>query len=250
MKIKIQIVKILFPLLFIYMSIISCGKTESGDDRWTSLFNGKDLTGWTVKKVPADSAKNYWSVVDGCIQANSIGDKNHDYIWLVSDKEYSNFILCLSYQIYKYSTGNSGVQIRSRYDNEAGWLDGPQIDIHPPDHWRTGMVWDETRDNKRWLYPDIPRDSWVDETMANPDMIYYYSDEGDGWNDLEITAHGTKIFAALNGIPVLRYDGNGVLNDKVHQNRNVGMRGHIALQIHTGDELKILFKNIKIRELK
>jgi len=248
-----QIVKNLFLLLIISMFIISCGqsrKAQSSGCRWTSLFNGKDLSGWTVKQVPADKDKQYWSVVVGSIQANSIGDKNHDYFWLLSDKEYIDFNLRLSYQIFKNTSGNSGVQIRSRYDDEAGWMDGPQIDIHPSGHWRTGMIWDETRGNKRWLYPDIPKDSWVDESMSSPDMFYYYSDEGDGWNDLEITANGTKLFAVLNGIPIMQYDGSGVLDDEVHQKRDVGMKGHIALQIHTGDELIIRFKDIKIRELK
>ena len=64
-----------------------------------------------------------------------------------------------------------------------------------------------------------------------------------------IYARGTKLFAVLNGVPIMRYDGIGVLDDETHQQRNVGMKGHIALQIHTGDELKISFKDIKIREL-
>jgi len=253
MKNKIHIVMKSLPILLISLLIISCdqsGNARSGNSRWTSLFNGKDLSGWTVKKVPADKDKQYWSVKDGCIQANSLGDKDHDYVWLLSDKEYGDFTLRLSYQMEKNMTGNSGVQIRSRYDDEAGWLDGPQFDIHPSGHWRTGMVWDETRDNKRWLYPEIPQDTWVDESMSSPDMFYYYSDEGDGWNDLEITARGTQFFAVLNGVPIMRYDGSGVLDDETHQKWNVGMRGHIALQIHTGDELKIRFKDINIRELK
>jgi hypothetical protein len=35
------------------------------DKEWTSIFNGKDLTGWTVKCKPEDQHKNYWQVKDG-----------------------------------------------------------------------------------------------------------------------------------------------------------------------------------------
>jgi hypothetical protein len=45
------------------------------------------------------------------------------------------------------------------------------------------------------------------------------------------------------------YNGDGVLNDEIHETRNVGIVGHIALQIHRNDELRIRFKDIKIKDL-
>ncbi|MBN2317157.1 MAG: DUF1080 domain-containing protein [Sedimentisphaerales bacterium] len=215
---------------------------------WTTLFNGKDLTGWTVKCVPADRDKEFWRVEDGAILADSMGRKKHDYVWLLTEKSYGDFVLRLRFQTYRNSPGNSGIQIRSRYDDQAGWLDGPQIDINPPGPWRTGMIWDETRDVKRWLYPNVPKGEWVDPSMANPALTFYYSDEGPGWNNLEILAVGTRFTAHLNGIPIMDYDGDGVLNDEVHKARNVGRAGHIALQIHRNDELRIRFKDIQIIE--
>jgi len=35
----------------------------------------------------------------------------------------------------------------------------------------------------------------------------------------------------------------------VHKMRNVGLSGHIALQIHTGDLLRIRYKDIYIKDL-
>ena len=216
---------------------------------WKSLFNGKDLNGWNMKCKPGDKDKQFWRVEDETILADSIGSKNHDYVWLVTEDEYSDFILRLRFQAYRQSPGNSGIQIRSRYDNEAGWLDGPQIDINPPGPWRTGMIWDETRGVGRWLYPNVPKGKWVDKSMANPELVFHYSDEGAGWNELEILSVGTKLSASLNGVKVMEYDGEGVLNDDIHKGRNVGLIGHIALQIHTKDELKIRFKDIYLKEL-
>ncbi|UCG47927.1 MAG: DUF1080 domain-containing protein [Phycisphaerales bacterium] len=226
-----------------------CNENSSGTGPWQNLFNGSDLGGWTVKCKPADRDKEFWRADDGAILADSMAGKGHDYVWLVSDRQYSDFILHLRFQAFRDSPGNSGVQIRSRYDDRAGWLDGPQIDINPPGPWRTGMIWDETRGSGRWLWPAVPKGQWVNESMANPELLFYFSDEEPAWNDLEITAIGTKITAVLNGAKITDYDGAGVLDDEVHQRRNVGMTGHIALQIHRGDRLKIRFKDIYIRDL-
>lgn len=216
---------------------------------WVSLFNGRDLSGWEVKCRPADRERAWWTVVEGAIEANSMGVAKHDYLWLLSAREYTNFVLRLRFQAFRDSPGNTGVQIRSRYDDAAGWLDGPQVDIHPPGAWRTGMVWDETRGNQRWLWPVIPKGTWVNDKMALPGATFRFADDTPAWNDFEVTADGTKLAARLNGVVVMRWDGEGVLDDATHRERRVGMFGPIALQIHTGDQLKVRFKDIEIKEL-
>lgn len=226
-----------------------CRSPQSSDTTWTRLFNGRDLTGWTVVCKPADQAKAFWSVEDGCIVANSLHDGEHDYVWLLSDREYTNFVVRLKFQAYRNSPGNTGLQIRSRYDFSAGWLDGPQIDIHPPGPWRTGMVWDETRGNQRWLYPAIPQGTWVEPEMAEPNLQLFFSNDSPDWNELVVTADGTRLHAVLNNLTVMDYEGSGVLDDPNHRQRNVGLYGHLALQIHTGDRLLVRFKDIEIREL-
>lgn len=217
--------------------------------RWQSLFNGKDLTGWTVKCKPADRDRVFWKVEDGCIVADSMDAGKHDYIWLVSDQEYSDFVLRLKFQAFRDNPGNSGVQIRSRYDGAAGWLDGPQVDINPPGPWRTGMIWDETRGVQHWLWPAVPKGQWVKPEMANPQLRFFFADNSPAWNDFEITARGSQLQAVLNGVEIMRYDGAGVLDDATHRERDVGLRGRIALQIHTGDRLRLRFKEVLVREL-
>jgi hypothetical protein len=219
------------------------------DKEWTSIFNGKDLTGWTVKCKPEDQHKNYWQVKDGMIKVNALGDKDHDYVWLMSDNEYGDFSLKLKFAAFKNSPGNSGVQIRSRYDDTAEWLDGPQIDIHPQGPWRSGMMWDETRDMKRWIYPDIPKGKWVDESMIKEVPEFYYSDEELKWNEMEIIAKGWKITAFLNGTQITDFNNKDLLAGPGHIKYQVGKKGHIALQLHIKDELKMFYKDILIREL-
>jgi hypothetical protein len=216
---------------------------------WQSLFNGTDLSGWDVRCKPEDMHLQLWKVDSGTVLADSMGHADHDYVWLATEREYADFVLRLRFQAYRDSPGNSGVQVRSRYDETAGYLDGPQVDINPPGPWRTGMIWDETRGNQRWLYPDVQRGEWVNPGMAVPGFVFRYADENDGWNDLEITAVGMRLRAVLNGIEVTSYDGIGVLNDAVHRERGVGEKGVISLQIHKGDQLRIRFKDVELKEL-
>jgi hypothetical protein len=81
-----------------------------------------------------------------------------------------------------------------------------------------------------------------------------------GWGTLErawtccrggchIVCQGTKIKTVINGVTVADYDGAGRLDDETHRADNVGMKGHIALQIHSGRHLLIRFKDIELREL-
>jgi len=230
----------LIPLIL----IISC----NGEKEWVSLFNGEDLSGWVVKAKPEDQGKNFWFVNDGYIEANSLGRGDHDYIWLYTEKEYGDFEIKYQFQAFRESPGNSGIQVRSRYDEETYWLNGPQIDIHPPGFWRSGMMWDETRGNQRWIFPDIPDGEWVDSTMAIADHDLYF-EEDEVWNEMRVKARGTKIEAWLNGHKITDYEGAGTLDNTLHKNLNVGEKGYIALQIHSGDELKIRFKDIYIKEI-
>jgi hypothetical protein len=210
---------------------------------WTSLFNGKNLAGWTVKCKPQDNDKTFWKVADGVILCDSMGRKDHDYVWLMTEKEFGDFELSVKFQPFKESRGNSGVQVRSRYDDAAGWLDGPQVDIHPPVPWRIGLIYDETRGERRWINPSL-KSAAIDPSHAPKQWKF----NEDGWNGLTIICRGLRIKTILNGVVMSDYDGAGVLDNEAHKTRNVGVRGHIALQLHSRDELRIRFKDIKIRQ--
>jgi len=227
----------------------------SADEGWKSLFDGASLDNWIVECSTEDRNRNYWRVEEGTILANSMGFKDHGYVWLVSDREYGDFQLRLKYQSFRDSPGNSGVQIRSRYDKTAqvegeraaGYMDGPQVDIHPPGAWRTGFIYDETRGHRRWIYPSLPDWRMDKETYAPVKHLHVYSDESPYWNELEIHCKGNHIKTIVNGIIVADFDGSGILNDDHHQKVGIDKHGHIALQLHKDDEIKIAFKDIYIR---
>lgn len=221
----------------------------SASHEWTSLFNEKDLEGWRVRCLEKDRDKEFWSVETGNLLGSSMGSTDHDYMWLQSEGDYTDFELRLKYQPCRESSGNAGVQIRSRYDEEEGWLNGPQVDIHPPGPWRTGFIYDETRGHQRWINPSLENWEIDSATYALPKVVQYFADEGPGWNDLTIICRGTHIKTIVNNIIVSDYEGSGVLDDEAHKKYNVGMSGHIVLQIHKNDQTLIRFRDIEIREL-
>ncbi len=230
-----------------HLKLVGKNVNEPG---WISLFNGKDLDGWTVKCRPEDKDKTgYWKVVDGTITAETPPDSKHNYIWLLAEKEYGDCELRMKIQTYATSTGNSGIQVRSRYDDETGWLDGPQVDINPPGPWRCGFVYDETRGAQVWLWPDVGKPANAKPEHAPEGWKWFQADEGDVWNDVHILCKGTRIMTVINGVQVADYNGTGRLDDQAHRGRNVGMKGHIGLQIHPGKDLLVRFTDIEVREL-
>ena len=89
------------------------GQSEA-EQGFTSLFNGKDLTGWS-----ADSA--FWRVEDGAIVGTTTAEKplakgNTFAVWEGSDvvpRSLANFEIRLRYR-FDVDANNSGIQIRSR----------------------------------------------------------------------------------------------------------------------------------------
>lgn len=227
---------------------------------WEPLFNGRDLSGWKIECREPDRAKTYWKARDGAIECDTAGDRKHDYVWLVSEREYGDFEFECVVHSFSASTGNSGIQIRSRFEPDGkggGWMHGPQIDIHPPSPWRCGSIYDETAETKRWICPPLP--DWnMAPDQGTTELRWQHQDAGPVGggsidhllgNTLRIVARGIRIETTVNHTPVASFDGTGILDDDAHRRHRVGQRGHLALQLHAGDDLRIRFSNLRIRSL-
>ncbi|HPP52073.1 MAG TPA: DUF1080 domain-containing protein [Thermoguttaceae bacterium] len=214
---------------------------QEKQDGFTPLFDGKTLKGWRICCLSKDQefAAKAWTVDQGTLLANTTGHRDHFYILLATEREYGDFILRLRFQVPRHVRGNSGVQIRSRYNAQTGWMEGPQVDINPPNPQLTGKLWREGPGPHGWL-----------SNEQIPNLKFFYADEGPGWNDLEIIANRMRIKTILNGVTMVDYDGAGVLDDQWHQKVGVGRKGVIGLQIHSADELLLRFKDIRIKELR
>lgn len=216
------------------------------DTPFVSLFNGTDLTGWSVKTA-GTTIKNFATIKDGYLDLESAG--GNGWLWLYSDKQYADFDLKLKFSAPTGEQGNSGVNFRSLWDaNDAGgYLNGPQVDIYTNNNWRTGLILDMTKGDERWFWPNLPDWTIAKQNVTVPAgwKFNYFPD----WNDLEIRVKGMTVTTLVNGIPYANWNGEGVLNDALHKSKNVGGTGYIALQAHSDQKVTIYFKDIKIADL-
>src|SRR5688500_18594726 len=104
------------PLLLLSLFLIS---TLVNAQQFTSLFNGKDLSGWKTHGTEK------WYVKNKELVCESGPDKQYGY--LSTEKTYKNFELSLKFK--QEADGNSGVFIRSSIDGTkiSGW----QVEVAP-----------------------------------------------------------------------------------------------------------------------
>lgn len=196
----------IFILLF-FLSFYTARCQQS----FTSLFNGNDLTGWTIHGTEK------WYVENGELICESGPDKQYGY--LSTEKSYYNFELSVQFKLE--ANGNSGVFIRSGIEGTkiSGW----QVEVAPPgDH--TGGVYESY--GRGWLVQPKPED----EKMLN----------ADDWNTMLILVKNDEITSWLNGKEMIH-----LKDEKIGAGK-----GFIALQIHDGGGIKVRWKNLLIKELK
>lgn len=174
------------------------------------LFNGKDLTGWTIHGTEK------WYVEKGDLVCESGPDKAYGY--LSTNKPYKNFELTLQFK--QEANGNSGVFIRSSIEGVK--INGWQVEVAPKDH-HTGGIYESY--GRGWLIQPKPEDE-------------QYLKTGE-WNDLKIRVVNDEVTTWLNGNQMV------YLKDE-----KIGAgNGFIALQIHDGGGIKVRWKKIEIKEL-
>ena len=176
----------------------------------TPLFNGKNLDGWKIYGTEK------WYVEDGLLICESGEDKEYGY--LGTEKNYKDFILTLEFR--QDNNGNSGVFIRSTVDGTrvSGW----QVEVAPKGLY-TGGVYESY--GRGWLIKPEPEKESVLK-------------EGE-WNKMKIKVQGAKITSWLNGTQMIELE-----DEKIGQGE-----GGIALQIHSGGDVKVSWRNIEIEEL-
>jgi len=179
---------------------------------WQSLFNGKDISGW--QEIGNES----WTVVDGAIYGKGI---TKEYGYLATKKKYTDFHLSLRYKCE--ASGNSGVYFHTEFEpGTATVTQGRQIEIDRTTGHHTGGVFG---DGKGWIV--WPAAEF--ETVLRPD----------DWNEMLIKVEGNRYTVTLNGIQMIDYT----------YPSPVGTEGLIALQLHSGGQGRMRFKDIWIRDL-
>ena len=181
----------------------------------TSLFNGKDLTGWKTYGTEK------WYVQDGLLICESGPDKAYGY--LATEKHYKDFELNLEFK--QEANGNSGVFIRSTIEGTkiTGW----QVEVAQK---RTSVDGDATGG----IYESYGR-GW----LIKPDMEKDKNLKAGEWNKMRIRVVGDKVTTWLNGVEMVT-----LTDEKIGQGE-----GSIALQIHDGGGIKVKWRNLMLQEL-
>ena len=102
MKLKLAIIA---QFLLIHSIVINSYANDQEKNTPVSLFNGKDLSGWTS----VGSAK--WEVIDGIIKGGQNGNPSKSGV-LWSDNIFKDFDLTLEFKIDEHGKYNSGVYFR------------------------------------------------------------------------------------------------------------------------------------------
>lgn len=175
----------------------------------SSLFNGKDLAGWTIHGTEK------WYVENREMICESGPDKQYGY--LSTNKTYRNFELTLEFK--QEANGNSGVFFRSSIEGVkiSGW----QCEVAPLNH-HTGGIYESY--GRGWLIqPDSAKEKYLKPGK---------------WNKLKLRVVGDEVTTWLNGHQMI------YLKDQ-----KIGAGdGFIALQIHDGGGIRVRWRKFKIKE--
>ena len=194
------------------------------NDGFVSLFNGKDLSGWTT-------TGNWLPQKDGSLliqpRPGEKGWKRYDD-YLTSEEKYKDFILEIEYKYPK--GGNSGVYFRI---------------ADPKDPVNTGIecqVLDSFgKPDEKMGHHDhggIIRTVGPTKNMSKPGE----------WNKMIVTCKGYHLQVNLNGENIIDHQLNTKGEGKLSGVADRPLEGYISLQDH-GEPNNLFFRNIRIKEL-
>jgi len=195
----------------------SHGSSEDKKDEekgWVQIFDGKDLTGWTV--FPRGTGQ--WRVEDGVL----IGSGPASHLFTIRDN-YKNFRYRVEAKINDH--GNSGQYFRTQFG--PGFPKGYEAQINSThrDPIRTGS-----------LYPSFnPRLSPADKVKISVTDMLVPPNE---WFTQEVIADGNHIIIKVNGKTTVDF-----VDEK-----NTYPKGRFALQQHDPKTV-VSFRKIEIMEL-
>ncbi len=200
-------------LALIAVLVLALPLARAADDEkdFRSLFNGKDLTGWKLRR--ADGHKS-WSVLPGGVLKNTVGNGIHGTD-LVSEQKFWNFTVRCEYMTPDGS--NSGFYLRGRHE------------IQILGDYKSGKA--------------SPTCNGSIYNFKAPDK--FVTKPGGEWQTLEATMIGDRITVILNGIKIH----DNVVCDRAtgsEIDNKVNEPGPLFLQ---GDHGTVSFRNIRIKEL-
>lgn len=197
-------------VLSVLLLVFFIGSCCTPKDEYESIFDGETTNGWVVHGTER------WYVEDGLLICESGPDAEYGY--LSTENNYDDFELMLEFK--QEADGNSGVFFRSTFEGTkvSGW----QVEVAPP-NMDTGGIYESY--GRGWL-------------AQIPDEKEGFLKMGD-WNQLKIRVVGAHVTTWLNDNELVDLEDEKIAAGK----------GAIALQIHSGGGIKVLWRNIKVKQL-
>ena len=228
------------------------GAAPVPDDGFTALFDGKDLSRWTLPEGDG----GHWKILDGVIDydARSEAKGKKD---LVSKDEFGDFVLKLEWRIKETPYTNPNVPYVLPDGLHAKDTTGKEIKLAMPDS--DSGVFLRDREGKSqvniWCWPIGSGEVYgyrMDPKMP-PEVRAgvtpkHQADKPVGeWNEFQITMKGDRLTVVLNGVTVI----------EKAQLPGIPARGPICLQHHggfangkyLGPPSLVQFRNIRIKPL-
>lgn len=258
MKIKAATAASLALLLLVGFS------ARAADDGWKPLFNGRDLSGWTIKIAKHPLGENYhdtFRVEDGILKVYyDKWDKfDRQFGHLYTNQAYSNYILRLEYRFTgkapedspPWAKLNSGVMIHSQSPLSM------TLDQEFPASMEFQFLASGATAGKQTANVCTPgtnlemNGKFTEDHIIDSRSKLYPLDQ---WVSVEVEVHGNReVIHRINGKEVLRYQ-HPQLDPKDESAQRLLAAGaplqlsfgHIALQ---AESQPIWFRNIQIKQL-
>jgi hypothetical protein len=168
------------------------------------------LEGWHV------IGNGNWTFHDGIIEGQQTKAEK-TYTHIVSDRRYKDFRATL---MFKCLEGNSGFYVRSEPD-ENGRMHGIQCEI-------------DVAKDVGGFYESWGR-NWLSQPTKDAVAGYFKPME---WNEMKVECVGPHVTSWINGTKAAEID-----------DTKQRMEGICALQIHGGQDVHVMFKDIKIEPI-
>ena len=234
------------------LSLTLFASPDETPEGFTSLFNGKDLSSWTIP----EGDNGHWKVLDGVIDYDAQSEaKGEKHLW--SEKEFGDFELRIDWRI-KQTTGFYDVPYVLPDGSYVKDAEGKKI-THPMPNADSGIYLrgEGKYQLNIWCWPIGSGEVYgIRNKEEQPPEIRagvtprLKADNPIGeWNTFVITVRGDRLTVVLNDHLIIE---NAVLPD-------VPQKGKLALQHHGGKKADgtwspasslVQFRNIFVKELK
>jgi hypothetical protein len=211
-------------------------RQEKAEEGFTSLFNGKDLSGWVYgsRNGKENKSGKGYQVENGLLFTTETDGGN-----LFTEKEYDDFVFRFDFRLTP--NANNGIGIRAPLEGDAAYR-GMEI-----------QILDDSGSKYTNLKPAQYHGSVYHMFAAKRG---FQKPVGE-WNSEEITAKGRRITVVLNGTTIVDANLDDVKDPELLQRHRdmsqpegsrgiANTTGHLGL---LGHGTRVEFRNLRIKEL-